>query len=421
MSSSKSHQLREKGLEIDVNFLADQDIWYFLGFIIGAYKMGRLSEGKDVRNVALVFSIVSGVTFSLCAFMNDLWVLELLDHNMRVFHNLILLLYFLYGVIYSLGFIIAVKSVMTWIDIENRGLISCLWGASGNLGGVIYFNMFYHNVRLEYNWRYTFYYNGLLQVLSSLLIYRFLEPDPAAVGIHINGAEKAEVEETGQEEMSEMTQLYRMFRVRYAMTITMCYVMVGVQCTIIDFWLIVYLQDQGLHISAHKITSLYELFGMPGGLLLGYIVDKYMNRHKVTLFALIFLSTSLCFLIIQYIYKKMVYFLILSFIGSIMGGFLNYIMTNSSQLIIDDKEIQKINLKIDTAIGLLESLSGILILIFFAIIPQYFESIFLILSGVNICALLICLPEAIDELRRGPSQEAGEEEKLQLLGNHKND
>ncbi len=108
---------------------------------------------------------------------------------------------------------------------------------------------------------------------------------------------------------------------------------------------------------------------MPGGLLLGYIIDKHMNKHKVTLFAIIFMVTSICFLIVQYIYKKMVYFLILSLIGSMMGGFLNYMSTVSSQLIIDDKEIQKTGLQIGTVVGLLESLSGIFILVFFAIIP----------------------------------------------------
>lgn len=93
-----------------------------------------------------------------------------------------------------------------------------------------------------------------------------------------------------------------------------------------------------------------------------------MNKHKNTLFAAIFMVTSICCLIIQYIYKKMVYFFILSLIGSMMGGSLNYMQTVSSQLIIDDKDIQKSGLQIATVLGLLESLSGIFILVFFAII-----------------------------------------------------
>ncbi len=196
MSSSKGPQQKEKGLEIDVQFLADEDIWYFIGFIIGAYKLGRLSEGKDVRTVTLVFSIVSGILFSLCAFLNDLWVLKLLNNNIRVFHNLILVLYFMYGVIYSLGFIVAVKSLMTWVDIENRGFIGSLWACGLNLGGVFYFNLFYHNVRLEYNWRNAFYFNGIVQVISGLLMYKFLEPSPEALGIHINTVEKVEEHQT---------------------------------------------------------------------------------------------------------------------------------------------------------------------------------------------------------------------------------
>jgi hypothetical protein len=74
------------------------------------------------------------------------------------------------------------------------------------------------------------------------------------------------------------------------------------------------------------------------------MMDSYFNKIKVTVFSVIFLIAGLCYLIIQYVYKRFVYFIIVSFIGVLTGGFLNYICTNISQLIMDDPDVMKTGL-----------------------------------------------------------------------------
>lgn len=90
---------------------------------------------------------------------------------------------------------------MTWSDFGSRGKISTIWVCTYNLGGIFYLNIFYQNAKLGYDWRYGFYYNGVISIINGLLMFYFVEPEPNKVGITIDRGEEVNkaLEDNGNE------------------------------------------------------------------------------------------------------------------------------------------------------------------------------------------------------------------------------
>ena len=89
--------------------------------------------------------------------------------------------------------------------------------------------------------------------------------------------------------LTEREKLREFFSIPYVRVILTIYTISITAGSVLDFWLYSYLQNQGLFISAHKISQLYELFSFMGGLAIGFLLDNKCKRYKVTIFCILFL------------------------------------------------------------------------------------------------------------------------------------
>lgn len=90
--------------------------------------------------------------------------------------------------------------------------------------------------------------------------------------------------------------------------------------------------------------------------------------------------TAGCFIFIQYNYKKMVYFIVVSLIGLTLGANYNYLVSVTAKLLLENRDARKAGLKISTIIGLLETFSSTFLMINFYFIPEYLDNLFNILG-----------------------------------------
>lgn len=115
-------------------------------------------------------------------------------------------------------------------------------------------------------------------------------------------------------------------KIKYAIVLFFTYSVYMSNGGIVDFWMTVYLQNQGLYVSAHKISQLYELFSLFGGIILGFLVDGILKPFKITMLCFLSLLSAALLIFIQYHYKRIYYFVIVSMVGLIMGSGINYMM-----------------------------------------------------------------------------------------------
>lgn len=148
-----------------------------------------MADSMDTCNFLLIFSTMNALTFSSIAFMTDIWLLNLLNGNVYLLHNILYLLYFMLGILYSAIYPAANGLLLNWIDEEYRGRISTIWAGSLNIGGIFFYQLSYQLQTLKIDWRYNYYLCTTSMIVLAIITKLVLEPYPEKLGIHIQTAE----------------------------------------------------------------------------------------------------------------------------------------------------------------------------------------------------------------------------------------
>lgn len=250
--------------------LANIVFGYSLLYALGQFGCGFLSDVFGPRRVVgtgLVLIVASNLLMGLHA--SGLWLLIFACLN---------------GAGQSTGWSGLVKIMASWFSSRQRGIVMAWWGTNYVFGGFLAtafatWAIAQHLVLPQLGWRRGFLFPALLLLVVTVAFFGLSEDAPEA---------EPQPLETGQSatplhrERSNWSDLAALLRSRPVWLIGTSYFFLELCRYALMFWLPFYMVSR-LHYSVGTsgyISSLYELIGVFGALLAGYVSDRFMQSRR---------------------------------------------------------------------------------------------------------------------------------------------
>ncbi|RDX70587.1 putative glycerol-3-phosphate transporter 4, partial [Mucuna pruriens] len=273
-SPFNGHDGTSKLGEIDVAFLAC--------YSIGMYVAGHLGDTLDLRLFLATGMVGSGIFVGLFG-MGYFW-------NVHEFW-FYLSMQMIAGMFQATGWPSVVAVIGNWFGKRKRGLIMGVWNAHTSVGNISG-SLLAASV-LDYGWGWSFFVPGALIVLGGIIVYLFLAPYPEDVGFSCSiqgGDEEGQVNNGVPRESSvnkKSVGLVGACMIPGVIPFALCLFFAKLVAYTFLYWLPFYLTQteiSGKYISvksAGNLSTLFDVGGIFGGILAGYISDK-LNARAIT-------------------------------------------------------------------------------------------------------------------------------------------
>ncbi|KAL5724008.1 hypothetical protein ACHQM5_007328 [Ranunculus cassubicifolius] len=304
--------------EIDVAFLAC--------YSLGMYVAGHLGDTLDLRLFLTVGMMGSGIFVGLFG-LGYFW-----DIHVFWFY---LVMQMIAGLFQATGWPSVVAVIGNWFGKRKRGLIMGVWNAHTSVGNITG-SLLAASV-LQYGWGWSFILPGALIFLGGIMVYLLLAAYPEDVGLACaNGWDSNKVE-TEPKDVESLTQgadmskeeavkaerstpqqygslsrnsavgLWEACMIPGVIPFALCLFFAKLVAYTFLYWLPFYLSQTeigGEYVSvksAGNLSTLFDVGGIVGGILAGYISDK-LNARATT--AASFMYAAIPALLLYRIYGR---------------------------------------------------------------------------------------------------------------------
>jgi sugar phosphate permease len=251
--------------------LANIVFGYSLLYAVGQFGCGLLSDyfgPKRIVGAGLVLVVASNLVMGLHA--APLWLLTFACLN---------------GVGQSTGWSGLVKMMASWFSSRQRGIVMAWWGTNYVLGGFFAtafatWAVAQHLLAPQLGWRRGFLFPALILLAITAAFFLFSKDTPEkTTGTHllVAGA-PAPV----HKDLSNWSDFNALLRTRSVWMTGGSYFFLELCRYALMFWLPFYMVNRlqySLKASGY-VSSLYELAGIVGALLAGYISDRFMQSRR---------------------------------------------------------------------------------------------------------------------------------------------
>ena len=266
--------------------LANIVFGYSLFYAIGQFGFGFLSDRigpKRVVGAGLLLIVGSNIMMGLHASL--LWLLVFACLN---------------GVGQSTGWSGLVKTMASWFSHENRGIVMAWWGTNYVLGGFLAttfatWAVAEHSLLAQLGWARGFLFPALLLSVITLVFLMQVKDKPAHMNSH---SRQSEVPPSTTSDRTSWADLKALLLKPSLWTIGISYFFLELCRYSLMFWLPYYMMQQ-LHFgvaTAGYLSSLYELVGIVGALLAGYISDRFNQSRRAPVSAVMLCGLGLVML-----------------------------------------------------------------------------------------------------------------------------
>ncbi|CAA0823103.1 Putative glycerol-3-phosphate transporter 4 [Striga hermonthica] len=263
----------------------------FLGcYAVGMYVAGHLGDKLDLRLFLTAGMVGSGVFVALFG-MGYFWDV----HNFAFY----LAMQMAAGLFQATGWPSVVAVIGNWFGKRKRGLIMGIWNAHTSIGNITG-SLLAASV-LQYGWGWSFILPGSFIFLSGIIVYIFLAAYPEDVGFSSpNGytgvsvvLNDEEAQKTGEclvgngERASgnrKSVGLFKACLIPGVIPFALCLFFAKLVAYTFLYWLPFYLSRTAIEgeymsvKSAGNLSTLFDVGGIIGGILAGYISDKLRAR-----------------------------------------------------------------------------------------------------------------------------------------------
>ncbi|KAL2902996.1 putative glycerol-3-phosphate transporter 4 [Bienertia sinuspersici] len=284
--------------EIDVAFLAC--------YSMGMYVAGHLGDSLDLRLFLTIGMIGSGIfvaLFGVGYFLNI--------HAFWFF----LLMQMIAGLFQATGWPSVVAVIGNWFGKRKRGLIMGIWNAHTSVGNITG-SLLAASV-LEFGWGWSFIVPGAFIFLGGILVYLFLAAYPEDVGFPCPYASgnNGEPEPSSLEAQSQKSEsknqshatpqvsstsrrsvgLFEACLIPGVIPFALCLFFSKLVAYTFLYWLPFYLSQTaigGVYVSvksAGNLSTLFDVGGIVGGIVAGYLSDK-LNARAITAATFMYLA-----------------------------------------------------------------------------------------------------------------------------------
>ena len=323
--TSEQRELGEKGWEPfngpDGNHLLGQtDLAFLAAYSIGMFFSGHIGDSMDLR-VFLTYGMVGSGIFVTLFGMGRGWE----QHSMSYY----VFVQILAGIFQSTGWPSVVSVMGNWFGKSKRGLIMGVWNAHTSVGNIL--GSLLAAAMLRYaDWGGAFIINGFFTILVGLLVHGFLvvapedagHPSPhgaagaaAADGKDIPGSGSGSLETMVEmQPVLEGAQVRRKpqaagfvaaLKIPGVITFSLCLFFTKLVAYTFLYWLPFYIERTeigGEYLTAAKageLSTLFDIGGVVGGILAGYVSDRF-NARSLTAAGFVYLSIPVLWMYREY-------------------------------------------------------------------------------------------------------------------------
>uniref|UniRef100_A0A2N9FWX4 Major facilitator superfamily (MFS) profile domain-containing protein n=1 Tax=Fagus sylvatica TaxID=28930 RepID=A0A2N9FWX4_FAGSY len=281
--------------------LGELDLAFLSSYSIGMYFAGHFGDRIDLR-LFLVFGMMGSgactMIFGLGYWLNV--------HLLGFFVGVQVVC----GLFQSIGWPCVVAVVGNWFGKSKRGLIMGVWNSHTSVGNII--GSVVASGVLEFGWGWSFVVPGLLVIVVGVLVFMFLVVSPEDLGLECPGmevemnvevkvdSERVESEEAGllgSESSDTLSAIgfLEAWRLPGVAPFAFCLFFSKLVAYTFLYWLPFYINHTavaGVHLS-HKtagiLSTIFDIGGVFGGILAGYISDL-IDARAVTSIGFLLLS-----------------------------------------------------------------------------------------------------------------------------------
>jgi sugar phosphate permease len=266
--------------------LANIVFGYSLLYAIGQFGFGFLSDRigpKRVVGAGLLLIVGSNIMMGLHA--SVMWLLLFACLN---------------GVGQATGWSGLVKTMANWFSYENRGIVMAWWGTNYVLGGFLAtafatWAVAEHSLLPQLGWARGFLFPALLLSVITLLFLVHVKDTPTQMIPYVGQREDSPIDKLDR---TSWTDLRALLCKPSLWTIGISYFFLELCRYALMFWLPYYMVRQLRYgvAAAGYLSSLYELVGIAGALLAGYISDRFNQSRRAPVSAVMLCGLGLVML-----------------------------------------------------------------------------------------------------------------------------
>ncbi|EEC73708.1 hypothetical protein OsI_08306 [Oryza sativa Indica Group] len=276
----------------DPALLGETDVAFLAFYSLGMFVAGHLGDRLDLRLFLAVGMIGSGTAVALFG------VGYFLSLHSLAFY---LAAQVIAGLLQSTGWPSVVAIVGNWFRGRRRGLIMGIWNAHTSIGNIS--GSLIAAAVLRYGWGWSFIVPGLLIAFGGVLVFFFLAPYPEDLGFSPTTLPKAVSEAStdeedssssasaaggaGKEERRDAVGMWKAFAIPGVITFALCLFFAKLVAYTFLYWLPFYLSQTAIGgkemsvTSAGYLSALFDVGGIIGGILAGFISD-HLNARATT-------------------------------------------------------------------------------------------------------------------------------------------
>lgn len=243
---------------------------FFITYGLGKFTNSFLSDRVNNKRFFSFGLLMSSVTMVGMGLVNSVWPLAVL--------------WGLNGWFQSQGPGPSVVSLNQWFSNKQRGTLYGIWITSHNIGSALAY-FFVAGIVSTYSWYMGFWAAGVFGIIGSIFIYMGMSDRPETRGLP-NGAvfygEKTKQEIAEEQKKDIRTMQWEVIKNPAVWIIGLSSMCCYISRYAIESWGVVYMTaTKGYDImGAAGIMAYMQMAGVVGGLLCGFISDKFFNHRR---------------------------------------------------------------------------------------------------------------------------------------------
>uniref|UniRef100_J3LFD2 Major facilitator superfamily (MFS) profile domain-containing protein n=1 Tax=Oryza brachyantha TaxID=4533 RepID=J3LFD2_ORYBR len=283
----------------DPALLGETDVAFLAFYSLGMFVAGHLGDHLDLRLFLTVGMIGSGTAVALFG------VGYFLSLHSLAFY---LIAQVIAGLLQSTGWPSVVAIIGNWFHGRRRGLLMGIWNAHTSIGNIS--GSLIAAAMLRYGWGWSFIVPGLLIALGGVLVFFFLAPYPEDLGfpptalpkkineVSINEEDNNSANIAGdnkKEDKRDAVGIWKAFAIPGVITFALCLFFTKLVAYTFLYWLPFYLSETSIGgkkmsiTSAGYLSTLFDVGGIIGGILAGFISD-HLNARATTAAIFVYLA-----------------------------------------------------------------------------------------------------------------------------------
>ncbi len=267
----------------------------YLTYGIGKFVSGIIADKCNIRSVMAVGLFASSIINILFAFLPQF-------NSLGLPFSLTAMAAFLWGlngVAQSMGFPPVAKGLVYWFSPSERATKWTLWSSSHTFGAFFVAQLISLLAWMKFGWQMSFIVPACLGLAYSVFMLYFMTDRPATVGLPAIEVYRNDVMPVTKEK-NDMSQWQIICK--YVLTnpflwaLAISYVFIYyVRFATLDWATTFLVQDRGFtQAMAASAASAMPLLGMPGGIVAGYLADRWFQGRctQMNLIYLVILAVS---------------------------------------------------------------------------------------------------------------------------------